>query len=100
MKVSKNSFENVNFSAKKEEIKAQQPEQNEQGGQEQLEKAMQCLASQVTVHRGNIPQNAAEQEPYELGIEEEEMSTMPTMPTELDFPNSPTVPLCSERLDN
>ena len=41
MKVSKNSFENVNFSAKKEEIKAQQPEQNEQGGQEQLEKAME-----------------------------------------------------------
>lgn len=49
MKVSKNQIQNVSFSSNKEEIKPKKEEKPVQDGEERMVKALDCLASQVTV---------------------------------------------------
>lgn len=49
MKVSKNQIQNVSFSSSKEEVRPQQNQPSIQGGEEEMEKSLKCLAAQVPV---------------------------------------------------
>lgn len=49
MRVSKNQIQNVSFSSSKEEVKPQQNQPSIQGGEEEMENSLKCLAAQVPV---------------------------------------------------
>ena len=54
MKVSKNQIQNVSFSSSKEEVRPQQNQPSIQGGEEEMENSLKCLAAQVPV----VPKNS------------------------------------------